>query len=70
MHQAKKLALASAISMPVTDCGEEVVLEGVSCIYYPVWFQQGQEQVKALLNSGSEVNTMNPIFTWKRDLHI
>ena len=52
--------LVLATSMPVTDGGEEVAK--VPCIYYPVRFQedQGQEQVRALLNSGSEVNAMSP----------
>ena len=46
--------------MPVTDGGEEVVVR-VPCIHYPVWFQE--EQVKALLDSGSEVNAMSPAYT-------
>ena len=49
--------------MPVTDNKvETVVLEKVSYIHYPVWFQEDQEQVKALLNSGSKVNAMNPTY--------
>ena len=51
----------SATSVPVTDGGEEVVR--VPCIQYPVQFQE--EQVKALLNSSSEVNAMNPDFARK-----
>ena len=47
--------------MPVTDNGKEVVK--VLCIQFPVWFQE--EQVKALLNSGSKVNAMNPDFARK-----
>ena len=45
-----------ATSVPVTDGGEEVVVR-VPCIYYPVRFQE--EQVRALLNSGSKVNAMS-----------
>ena len=37
-------------------------------IHYAVWFQK--EQVKGLLNSSSNVNTMNPAFAWKLGLHI
>ena len=45
--------------MPVTETsGKEVVR--VPCIHYPVQFQE--EEVKALLNSGSEVNAMSPIY--------
>ena len=51
--------------MPVTDGGEEVVAR-VSCIHYPVRFQE--EQVRALLNSGSKVNAMSPIYTKKLGL--
>ena len=52
--------------MPVTDGGEEVVR--VPCIHYPVRFQE--EQVKALLDSGSKVNAMNPNFAWKLGLRV
>ena len=52
--------------MPVTDGDEEVVR--VLCIQYPVRFEE--EQVKALLNSGSEVNAMNPNFARKLDLKV
>ena len=55
--------------MPVTDKGEEVVVR-VPCIHYPVRFQKGQEQVKALLNSGSKVNIINLAFARKLGLYI
>ena len=70
--------LVSVTSVPVTDGGEEVVLERVPCIHYPVRFQEDskqegqQQQVRALLDSGSEVNAMSPAYakrlglkTWK-----
>ena len=56
--------------MPVTDSNEEVVLKSVPYIYYPVWFQKSQEYVRALLENGSEVNVINPIFTRKLGFHI
>ena len=46
--------------MSKTDGSKEVVR--VPCIYYPVRFQEDQEQVRALLNSGSEVNDMSPTY--------
>ena len=51
--------------MPVTDSGEEIAR--VLCIYYPVQFQEnqgqkGQEQVRALLDSGSEVNAISSTY--------
>ena len=63
---SKKLVLVLTISVPVTDDSKKVVR--VLCIHYPVWFQE--KQVKALLNSGSEVNAMSPIFAQKLGLHI
>ena len=51
-----------ATSMSVTSSDEEVVVK-VPCIHYPVRFQE--KQVRALLNSDREVNTMNPDYTWK-----
>ena len=44
--------------MPVTETSKEVVR--VSCIHYPIPFQE--EQVRALLDSGSEVNAMSPAY--------
>ena len=58
MHRAKKLASVSATSVPVTETSKEVVR--VPCIHYPVRFQA--EQVRALLDSGSEVNAMSPAY--------
>ena len=57
----------SATSVPVTGSDEEDVVR-VPCIYYPVRFQE--EQVKALLDSGSEVNAMNSDFAWKLGLKV
>ena len=47
------------------NSGKEVVLERLPCIYYPVRFQEdqqqeSQEQIKALRNSGSKINAMSP----------
>ena len=53
-----------ATSVPVTDNkGEEVVLENISCIHYLVQFQEGQKQIRVLLNSGSKVNVMSFAYT-------
>ena len=53
--------------MPVTGSDEEIVVR-VPCIYYPVQFQE--EQVRALLDSGSKINAMNPDDTRKLGLKI
>ena len=55
-----------ATSVPVTNSSKEIVR--IPCIHYPVRFQE--EQVRALLNSGSKVNAMNPAFARKLGLHI
>ena len=41
------------------NSGKEIVLKRVLYIHYPIQFQGGQKQVRALLNSSSKVNTMN-----------
>ena len=60
----------------MTDTSDKEVVK-VLCIHYPIWFQkdqeqEGQGQIKALLDSGSEVNAMSPAYakslglkTWK-----
>ena len=58
--------------MPVTDDGEKIVVR-VPYIYYPIQFQENQEQkgqgqVKALLNSDSEVNAISPPYVKKLGL--
>ena len=68
---SKKQVLVLATSMLMTDSsGKEVVLESVSCIYYPVQFQGSQEQVKALLDNSSEVNTMSPAYVERLGFYI
>ena len=59
--------LVLAISVPVTNGGEEVVIR-VPYIHYPVQFQEDQERIRALLDSGSEVNAMSPVYTKKLGL--
>ena len=51
----------------MTDTSSKKVVK-VPCIYYPVRFQE--EQIRALLNSGSEVNAINLAFAQKLGLHI
>ena len=62
----QKLVPVLAISIPVTDGGKKVVVR-VSYIYYPVWFQEDQEQVRALLNSDIELNAISPAYAKKLD---
>ena len=61
-----------ATSVPVTDAGKEVIVR-VPYIHYLVQFQE--KQIKALFDSGSEVNFMSPTYaeklglkTWKTNV--
>ena len=75
MYQtSKKQASVLATSMLVTDTSDKKVVR-VLYIYYLDRFrknqgQKGQEQVRALLDSGGKVNTMSPAFAWKLGFHI
>ena len=65
--QAKKLVSVLATSLLVTDASRKAskvrVLDKIPCIYYHVQFRKDKGQdVLALLNSGSEVNTMTPAY--------
>ena len=53
-------------SVPLTNSDEKIIK--VLCIFYPIWFQE--EQIKALLDSGSKVNAINPNFARKRGFKI
>ena len=55
--------------MLVTDGCEKVVVK-VFCIYYLIYFQKDQKYVKALLNSSSKINAINPAFAQKLSLYI
>ena len=85
--EAKKLVSVSATSASVTGAskeaevtqateeGKEVILDWVPCIHYQVQFRKDKETIQALINSGSEVNTMTPAYakklglrTWKTDV--
>ena len=46
----------------------EVVLEKIPYIHYPVGFQEDQERVKTLFDNGSKVNTMSPAYIKKLGL--
>ena len=49
--------------MPVTNSADKIVK--VPCIYYLIYFQEGHEHVKALLNNGNKINAMNPVYVKK-----
>ena len=62
---AKKLAVIGNTSVPVTDSREDKEetsvqdLETVKCITWNIKLNQGNEEVPALLDSGSEANLIS-----------
>ena len=72
MSRAKKLVLVSATFSLVTKANKEehVFLERVPCTYYPLRFCKGTAGVRVLIDSGSEVNAMSPVYTSKLGLKV
>ena len=68
--EAKKLVLVLATSLSVTETNKEVTVERVPCIHYPLYFQKGTTGVRALVDSGSEVNAMTPAYAAKLGLKV
>ena len=66
-QKVKKLVAVLATSTSMTNKKTEEELERVSCIQYLVTFK---DQTEALLNSGSKVNAMNPVFASQLGLKI
>ena len=57
----------------MTDTSREATLERVPCIRYPVRFRRKNDEdedkdVRALIDSGSEVNAMHPAYATKLGL--
>ena len=74
MSRAKKLVSVLATSSSVTETSkkDDVVLERVPCIHYPVQFRKNtnETQVQALIDSRSEVNAIHPTFVKELGLPI
>ena len=49
---------------------QEVTLERVPCIQYPVQFQKDENGIQALLDSDSKINAINPAYAKKLGLRI
>ena len=63
--------LVLTISLSMTKASkEDVVLDHVPCIYYPVCFRKDQDKVLALIDSGSEVNAMTFAYASKLGLTV
>ena len=61
-----------ATSTPITEASkeDEMVLKRVPCIYYLLRFWKNTAKVKALINSGSEVNVIIPTYAAKLGLKV
>ena len=68
----KKLVsvLATSSSMTETRKEDDVTLERVPCIHYLLHFWKDTADVRALIDSGSEVNAMTPAYTSKLGLRV
>ena len=49
---------------------QEVILDRVPYIHYPIQFQKEKEVIMALINSDSKVNTMTPAYTFKLGIQV
>ena len=54
----------------MTETSKEVNLERVLCIRYPVRLRKDQDEVQALIDSGSEVNAVHPAYAAKLGLRV
>lgn len=61
---------ASAKVIVASEGPKTISLQRVPCIWYLVQFQKDQKKIQALINSGSEVNAMTPIYAAKLGLTI
>ena len=54
--------------MTETSKEDDVSLQRVPCVHYPIRFQK--KEVQALIDSGSEVNAMSPAYASKLGLKV
>ena len=70
LSRAKKLVSILATSSSVTQTNKEVTLKRVPYIYYPLCFRKDTIGVRALVDSGNEINTMTPTYVAKLGLQV
>ena len=56
--------------MTETSKEDDVTLERVPCVHYPLRFRKDTADVRALIDSGSEVNAMTPAYASKLGLRV
>ena len=47
------------------EASKNAILERIPYIWYPVWFKNNQNNMKTLIDLGSKVNAMNPVYAKK-----
>ena len=72
--KVRKLVLISTISESVTEANkeaQEVILDRVACIQYPVQFRKNKRAaIQVLINLYSKVNVMTPAYAKQLDLQV
>ena len=70
--KTKKLVLVLATSSSITETNKEeyISLEWVSCINYPLRFLKDTVDIRALIDSRSEVNAITPAYASKLALKV
>lgn len=60
MSRIKKPPSVLTTFAPMTEATKkgEVILEKILCTHYSFYFQKNTEDIKALINSGTEVNAI------------
>ena len=68
----RKLVSVLATSLSVTETSKEddVTLERVPYVHYPLRFRKDTADVRALIDSGSEINAMTPAYASKLGLRV
>ena len=70
---SKKLVLVLATFALVTEASrkDEVILERVPCVHYPLHFHKDKEnKLRTLINLGSKINAMTPAYVSKLGLRV
>lgn len=52
----------------IENSKEEVALDQIFCIYYPVWFEK--DEIRALINSSSKIIAMTLFYAVKLGLKV
>ena len=72
--KVKKLVPVLATSALVTEVSkknQEVILDRVPCIHYPMQFRKDKKAtIQALINSGSKVNAITPAYAKQLGLQV